>query len=219
MMITLPENTRFAPFQGLAEPSFRPRVLRGYSLVELIVVVSILSALTVTMIIPQTSTIREEADSAVVAKEMSDLVAAFQQLNEDCVLTDAQIVEVDKYGLWVLFSKTHPAAGANLTEYNASSRTGWAGPYAASESPAVSITAAVATGQAAGAVSVPVIHDVYDGYYRVMMPNAGANAHTRLALVCTGQNKNLETTAVPDGAGNIVAGGDDLVARLIPLGP
>lgn len=82
---------------------------------------------------------------------------------------------------------------------------------------------------------VPVIKDPYGGYYRVLCPVArtDGSGHNlsefrrlqKMVLVCTGPNRKLETfpnsfdtsSPHPSIADDIVAQGDDLIVRLMPM--
>jgi len=82
---------------------------------------------------------------------------------------------------------------------------------------------------------VPVVKDPYGGYYRVLCPavRSDSDGHSlsefrrlqKMVLVCTGSNRKLETfpdtfdTDSPHSsvADDIIAGGDDIVIRLMPM--
>jgi type II secretory pathway pseudopilin PulG len=184
-------------------------------MLELIVVLAVIAALA-TLLIPRLSVSTDDVNDTVLEKEMADIQTAFMRFAADCVPTDTQLEDIAQYGLWPLFSSTHPDGGSDYPAYDTTKTTGWRGAYAMQEGARDVNPAAV--GQPSGATSVPVLLDPHGGYYRVFMPNAGAGRQRRLALVSTGRNKTLETTDVPVG-GLIQAGGDDQVLRLLPLAP
>ena len=188
---------------------------RGFTVIELIVVLAVLAALA-TLLIPRLSVSTDNVNDTVLEKEMTDIQAAFMRFGADCVLTDAQLEDIRDYGLWLLFSSTHPDGGDDYPAYDPAKTTGWRGAYALQEG--TQDIDATAVGQPAGGTAVPVLLDPHGGYFRVLMPNAGVGRHRRLALVSTGRNKTLETTDVPV-SGLIQAGGDDHVLRLLPLAP
>jgi type II secretory pathway pseudopilin PulG len=82
---------------------------------------------------------------------------------------------------------------------------------------------------------VPVIKDPYGGYYRVLCPEARTDSDghdlpefrrlQKMVLVCTGPNRKLETfpnsfettDPHPSTADDIIAQGDDIVMRLMPM--
>ncbi|MFA6814754.1 MAG: type II secretion system protein [Lentisphaeria bacterium] len=82
---------------------------------------------------------------------------------------------------------------------------------------------------------VPVVKDPYGGYYRVLCPVARTDSYghdllefrrlQKMVLVCTGPNQKLETfpdsfdvdDPHPSVADEIIAGGDDLIVRLMPM--
>jgi len=194
---------------------------KQFSLIELLIVIAVLGAL-VALVLPSLNTTEIQAEEIVVEKEMADVSAMFTHMCGDCVISDSDLTNIAKDGLWALIQRRQPA-GCNmesLDEYDYDRGCGWKGPYAQKEGER-NIDVSLANGQeSAGDVTVPVIHDPYhekggsDGhYYRVMIPTAAGNERY-IALVCVGSNGMLESVA---GENEVVAGGDDTVTRLLPL--
>lgn len=198
-----------------------PKSITGFSLVELLAVVSILVALAYVGILAGFPGVSEQAETTVKNSDMSTIARAFQAVYDDVVMTDAQLTEVSKFGLWPLFQKEHPTNNLlDLPEYDAKKKRGWRGPYAGAEFRDLKIDS-TSVGQVTDAAgsAIPGINDPYGGYYRVIMPNAGTYKERRLALVCTGNDEELQTTDTPDANDYIEASGDDTVTLLIPLAP
>lgn len=198
-----------------------PAVRRGFSLIELMIVVAILGAL-VAIIIPSFGTSEQSAKDDVVVSEMRQLREAFAQFYLDNYPSDDALKDMAKYGLWPLFTTNAPPAPlASVVRvgYDAANRLGWRGPYALMEKSDQSVYLQtgqikdVAEGTVSGAVTaIPVALDPYGGYYRVTAP---ASDPTDLYLVCTGPDRTLQTPPTStDAYGRLVAVGDDTVLPL-----
>ncbi len=130
-------------------------------------------------------------------------------------------------------------------EYDSEIGLGRRGPYLREER-IVTITAPTGIGAGnspgqpaddGGAIKIPVIKDPFGGYYRVVVPAARTtDGHDlsefkrlqKMVLICTGPDQKLDTKVDsfpgkddPDytaaNADDIVAAGDDIVIRLMPL--
>lgn len=192
---------------------------RGFSLLELMIVVVLATALLI-LVSTQVKYTEKEALEAVRNKEMADIQVAFQTVYDDCVLTGTHLQDIAQYGVWPIFSRTHPDGGTDCDAYDADKDTGWRGPYGQAETQKSIDPASVGQVEltGAGAALVSVFLDPYGGYYRVIMPDVGATREGRLVLVCTGPDGVLNTLETAVG-GYVEASGDDTILRLLPLAP
>jgi hypothetical protein len=182
-----------------------------FSIIELLVVIAVLGALTA-LVLPGLSSTAKYAEDTVCDKEMAGIKKAFSRLYSDCVIDDTRLNDAALYGVWGLFSLTHPDEGDDFERYNYDRGKGWRGPYAESEG-TININPFVA-GQSSGSVSVPIFKDPYGGYYRVMIPQG--EKPIKIALICTGKNLTLDTGVTDkDINGNLIAKDDDKVLPLI----
>ncbi len=201
---------------------------KPFSLIELLIVVAILGVL-VTLVLPNFSNVQDDAREKVMKTEMQDIQAAFGRFSSDTGVQSSttKLTDISDYGLWPLMSQTHPNSAVTTIiypDYDAETGIGRRGPYLAKEGKITMDASDLATkpGQAEDAapttsVTIPVVKDPYGGYYRVLMPSSGSDKEKRIALVCTGPDKTLDTTRAPDSNGDIAKGDDDTVIRLLPL--
>ena len=198
-----------------------PAARRGFSLIELMIVVAILGAL-VAIIIPSFGFSEQSAKDDVVVSEMRQLREAFAQFYLDNYPSDDNVAKMANYGLWPLFTTNAPpdhSASVARIGYDAANRLGWRGPYALMEKSdqSVYLQAGQIKDAAEGTVSgsaaaIPVALDPYGGYYRVTVP---ASDPADLYLVCTGPDRTLQTPpTATDAFGRLTAVGDDTVLPL-----
>ena len=202
-----------------------------FSLIELLIVIGILGALC-TLILPGFGDAEEDAKEKVVLTEMREAQNAFRRFASD-VMLKSNIMKMDdilKYGLWPLMKETHPDSASSITysDYDAESGIGRRGPYLQMEGKITISSTLTAGGQAedTNGIEIPVLKDPYGGYYRVMCPVIDYENDTdiekknklrRMVLVCSGPDKQLDTTNSNLEDNKIKAQGDDKVIRLMPL--
>ncbi len=188
----------------------------NFNLMELLLAIAIVAA-TASFIVPILGGVEDESRGNVVKYEMGRLREAFEKLDADCVLSDDSLLDASRYGLWMLSRRNHPDdPSKDIPSYDPDRGRGWRGPYAKEEGEvAVDSSAPGQPEDASAGVNVPVFKDPYSGYYRVLIPRNGEPS--RIALVCVGPDGTLDTTPDDvDSFGNLKAGGDDMVVRLLP---
>lgn len=121
-----------------------------FSLIELLIVVGILGALSA-LILPMFHDTAEEAKDTVARTKMKDIQRAFGRFHADMLtelrkrdtdnseVTNLYLEDIALYGLWPLFVQHHPvrAEGDDWSSstfkqypaYNAETHFGWRGPY------------------------------------------------------------------------------------------
>jgi type II secretory pathway pseudopilin PulG len=202
-----------------------------FSLIELLIVIGILGALC-TLILPGFGDAEEDAKEKVVLTEMREAQNAFRRFASD-VMLKSNITKMDdilKYGLWPLMKESHPDSNSSITysDYDAESGIGRRGPYLQMEGEITIADTLTAGGQAeeTAGIEIPVLKDPYGGYYRVMCPvidyendtdSEKTNKLRRMVLVCSGPDRQLDTTNSNLEDNKIKAQGDDKVIRLMPL--
>lgn len=204
-----------------------------FSLVELLIVIGILGALC-TLVLPGFNDAGEEAREKVAATEMKEVQSAFRRFSIDVMLkgNKDKMRDIVDYGLWPLMNENQPAnaAGAiSYPDYDSEIGIGRRGPYLRREGSVTMSASPGSDGQAknaGGTVSIPVVKDPYGGYYRVICPavdyvndpvDTQKKKLRKMALVCTGPDRNLDTTSANVYDGEIAPQGDDSVIRLMPL--
>lgn len=221
------------------------KLRRAFTLIELMIVLVILGALAAVIL---TSFDYGEGnvkrDSTTV--EMENIRKAFVRYYADnfpSLDAGGAFHVAAKYGISVLCVNRLPAYDGSdetifetkaIREADRKNKLGWQGPYIMQEgTEKVSVSAEGEDWQnpsaANTAISVPVIYDAYEGYYRVVVPKGNLNdrnvAHPGKAyLVCTGPNRKLDTHASKDfdtdtnspTFGELQAQGDDIVLKIFP---
>lgn len=221
------------------------KLRRAFTLIELMIVLVILGALAAVIL---TSFDYGEGnvkrDSTTV--EMENIRKAFVRYYADnfpSLEANEAFHVAAKYGISVLCVNRLPAYDGSdktifeneaIRETDRKNKLGWQGPYIMQEgTEKVSVSAEGTDWQtpAAGStISVPVIYDAYEGYYRVVVPKGnlgdghGDVAHPEKAyLVCTGPNRrletsseNIDTTTGSPTFGELIAQGDDIVLKIFP---
>ena len=189
----------------------------NFTILELIIVVSIIAVLA-SFLIPLLSDTESKALNDTVSDEMKKIQRAYLRLNQDYLLSDSEVSECKKYGLWPLLQREHPAdSSKDLNVFDPEKGKGWLGKYIVlEESIKIDSTLDGQPESSSGtAVEVPVIKDPYGGYYRVLIPPGGSK--DKLVIVCTGPDLVLNTSSLStDSDGNIEAQGDDRIMKLLP---
>lgn len=201
-----------------------PPSRRGFSLIELMIVVAIFGAL-VAIIIPSFGYSEQSAKNDVVIAEMHQIREAFARFYQDNYPSDDKLSAMASYGLWPLFTTNTPPNGLDSIVrigYDDANRLGWRGPYALMEKSDQPVylkngqpkNTTEEGGGSGTPATIPVALDPYDGYYRVLHPDSDPDP-VNLYLVCTGPDCTLQTKpSSTDAFGRLVAVGDDTVLPL-----
>ena len=223
---TRKEDCRYSVRCVLCIPWFK----RGFSLIELMIVIIILGALTA-IIIPMFSYTEHQAKEDAVAAEMARIRRAYIDFYNDNFPSDTELANLARYGLYPLVRTNSPSGyGGNWDEavrgkYDPYNKLGWNGPYLMHEGPFVTVRVDAAMpmdqrGQreVSGGTqeAIPVVLDPYGGHYRVLASFADTN---KLFLICTGIGRELDTmeTDVDPTTGWIEAKGNDTALPLLPF--
>lgn len=197
---------------------------RGFSLIELMIVIVILGAL-VAIIVPMFSYSELEAKEDAVTTEMARIRNAYLDFYNDNFPHNAELGNLSFYGFYPLcfstepeeYSSTHGGTWSDAVrgEYDPYNDLGWNGPYLMHEGTnRVDITD---VGQEAdsGGMIIPIVKDPYGGYYRVLSASAEPE---KLSLICTGRNQELDTENTDTNEfGWIKAQDDDTALPLLPF--
>lgn len=179
-----------------------PSCTRAFSLIELMIVIVILGALTA-IIVPMFSYSETNAKEDAVTAEMAAIRKAYLEFYNDNFPED-ELSNLANYGLYPLVrqpepittpANSYPGTWANAvhSDYDHYNDLGWNGPYLMHEGlqqVRVNIYGQVTT-NAGTQCEIPIVKDPYGGYYRVV--NA-QNDSDKLSLICTGRNLQLDTT-------------------------
>lgn len=223
------------------------KLRQAFTLIELMIVLVILGAL-VAVILTSFDYGESNVKRDATTVEMENIRKAFVRYYADNFpsLEAGEAFHVAaKYGISVLCVNRLPAyaSGSDETifeneairETDRKNKLGWQGPYIMQEgTEKVTVSDAGTDWQNPStdnnAISVPVIYDAYEGYYRVVVPEGNLNdgsgnvAHPEKAcLVCTGPNRrletsseNIDTTTGSPTFGELQAQGDDIVLKIFP---
>ncbi len=179
---------------------------RGFTLMELLIVIGLLAALATLVLSNLTYTRTEALDGSLVQKELADIQRAFQRFAADCIPQQADYKLIAKYGLAPLiqyegYLDENKNEAWTFTRWDNDRRRGWRGPYMeyeAEEAINIDLEGGMPDyyGQIepkSGGWTVPLIctpYYVYDkdnwhgGYYRVIPEVAGGtNEITQLWVV------------------------------------
>lgn len=192
---------------------------RYFSLIELLIVVGILGALSA-LILPMFHDTEKEAKDTVARTKMKDIQRAFGRFHADMLNemrkknasdSNPYLEDIALYGLWPLFVRNHPVLSSGeaavYPAYDAERRFGWRGQYLEYDGVTQIAAPTLTSAQNAGSdCRIPVLRDPYGGYYRVLCPamrskSAGGNELElferlkRMVIVCTGPNKILDTAS------------------------
>jgi prepilin-type N-terminal cleavage/methylation domain-containing protein len=204
------------------------RTTSAFTLIELLIVIGLLGALA-TIMLPTLSVKRVESLEQVVSHDMAQIRSAFQRLYRDAVLTESDLENVRRYGLYPLMERPDGSHDSwSIPAFDSDRDRGWRGPYAEQEGRRQ--IDADGVGQPSGVAEVPVIEAPFstsatDGhYYRVVAPKntSGDYVYREMLLVCVGANGNLDITLPTLTVGesldleSVAAGTDDTVIRLCP---
>jgi len=177
--------------------NIRTRLLsgqRGFSLIELLIVIGLLGALA-TLVLPQFQVKRTEVlDEQLAPAEMMDIRRAFAAFEADCAPTSADRALIEQYGLEILMKFEPLRSWSFPASFDNERGKGWRGPYIERQG---SRKVNTVSGQPLlpGGTEIPVVHDPYsdlpddDHYYRVTKPAA----ETKLNLVFIGSDGALGT--------------------------
>lgn len=181
----------------------KAKKLRFFSLIELLIVVGIIGALTA-LILPSFNldevSVAGDVNQTVNAKEISTIQKAFLKFYDDVVPSDTQLAEFAKYGLTPLMENVEPGkSGDWFDEWNPDRKKGWRGSYLSPEG-----RVKVNTGEKAGqslddsGAAIPVVYNSSGYHYRVMIPNekgkTTAAGSQFLCLVDFGANGSFDLT-------------------------
>jgi len=195
---------------------------RGFSLIELMIVVVILGALTA-IIVPMFLYSESDAKADAVISEMRAIQSAYIDFYNDNFPHHAELEELSRYGLYPLCFSSAPSAytgtwnDAIRSEYDPYNKIGWRGPYLMHEGLLdVRVDQSGQEKDSSGTrETVPVVNDPYGGYYRVLASDADSR---KLFLICTGRNQELDTGSTDTNEyGWIEAQADDIALPLLPF--
>jgi hypothetical protein len=193
-------------------------------------VIGLLGALA-TVMLPAFRVKRVESLEQVVSHDMAQIRSAFQRLYRDAVLTESDLENVRRYGLYPLMERPDGSHDSwSIPTFDPERERGWRGPYAEQEGRREINADVDAFGQPLDGVSVPVLEDPFstaatDGhYYRVVVPKntSGDYIYRETLLVCVGANGSLDIVLPELAVGEsldiaaILSGTDDLAIRLCP---
>ncbi len=168
---------------------------RGFTLMELLIVIGLLAALATLVMSGLEFTRTEALDDSLVQKELSDLQRVFQRFVADCVPQQSDYKLIAKYGLAPLMQYDDFLDGSDtwsFNEWDRDRRKGWRGPYADYETEelvnitldAHGIPTTPGQERAAGGSAVPVIctpyvhdDDGFDGGYYRVIPAVNSTTH------------------------------------------
>ncbi|NCC53434.1 MAG: type II secretion system protein [Spartobacteria bacterium] len=175
--------------------------MAAFSLIELLIVIGLLGALTM-LVLPRLTVTKEWAvEDSLVPSEMMEIRRAYAAFQADCVPTLADKTNFVRSGLSVLMTTNFPGA-SGLTfpwAFDTDRGKGWRGPYLQREGiRTVFINEQGQPTNGSGpTASIPVIHDpryemgganVDHHYYRVLMET------NEVYLVYVGEDALLSTT-------------------------
>jgi prepilin-type N-terminal cleavage/methylation domain-containing protein len=113
------------------------RSRRGFTLVELLIVIGLLGALAALMLSDLSMTRTETLDASIVEKELSDIQRVFQRFAADCVPTQDDYKLLTRYGLEILCQYKGDQANTRGWsfdhQWDPAKAKGWRGPYIESE--------------------------------------------------------------------------------------
>lgn len=192
--------------------------LHGFSLIELMIVIVILGALT-GIIVPMFTYSEVEAKGDAVLSEMSRIRRAYIDFYNDNFPHNDELGHLSFFGLYPLCSTNEPTGyngiwhDAVRGEYDPYNDLGWNGPYLMQEARKTVDVEYAGQGESSSGTVIPVVNDPYGGYYRVLL-----SVSNKLSLICTGRNLELNTdTNRVDSAGWITNQVDDTALSLLPF--
>ena len=186
---------------------------RGFSLIELLIVIGLLGALAAVMLTNLGVDRTETLDRSIVQKELADIQRAYQRFAADCVPSQADYKRMTRYGLEILTTYDSSRGWSFPSEWDTERGKGWRGPYIEAEGTAdVDATdsngdgIADSLGQPAGSTEISVIctpyvadEDGYEGdYYRVIPEVDAGDSITQLWVVFPSHSGQLDGEVISE---------------------